>query len=215
MNLNIDNYNHKHSNVYQRNKRLHWHLAAVFTLKTWYKSPGYTADVWSRRVTDSSLALVRDARQHPSAPPGGHRDDPPGQPRVQCQGDYVQHRCINHPFFSRWAPWPQFWRCWFWSLLVHTKPKGSPVDSVDFISDIMKHQSPYITSLMQFPHLFFISFVLPGRLERLVFLSLTYRPAHWSFSTSLSPLKPILIAALLRRFPQWNHTLKFLWWKTD
>lgn len=161
----------------------------------------------SQRCSATSFSSSRGTQRRPPRPDTWHR--------VQCQGDYVQHRCINHPFFSRWAPWPQFWRCWFWSLLVHTKPKRSPVDSVDFISDIMKHQSPYITSLMQFPHLFFISFVLPGRLERLVFLSLTYRPAHWSFSTSLSPLKPILIAALLRRFPQWNHTLKFLWWKTD
>lgn len=116
------------------------HLAAVFTLKTWYKSPGYTTDVWSRRVTDSSLALVRDARQHPSAPPGDTETTP--------------------------------------------RPAESPVS---------------------------------GRLRAalIVFLSSTYRPTRWSFSTSLFPLKPILIAALLRRFPQWNHTLKFLWWKTD
>lgn len=149
------------------------HLAAVFTLKTWYKSPGYISVfhfgpscrcvIAQSHWQQSSLSQRCSATSVSSS--RGTQRRPPGQPRVQCQGDYVQHhcrRCINHRFFSRWAPWPQFWGCWFWSLLVHTKPKGSPVD---FISDIMKHQSPYITSLMQFPHLFFITFVLPGRLE--------------------------------------------------
>lgn len=186
----------------------------------------HLAAVWSLWVTDSSLVVVRDARTHPSAPPGGHRDKPrpaesPVSGRLRAASLQMLHQ-PTHSFLSehRGLRFGGADGDPCWSTL--SKPKGSPVDSVDFISDIMKHQKSLHHLIDGVPAFIFHLICSPraaGFLKMalivFLFLSLIYRPARWSFSGSLSPLKPILIAVLLRRFPLWNHTLKFLWWKTD